>query len=428
LKEEDQFQVEEESQAQLGGEPEALEETGVDFFQQLESEFPPEPEIETSPAPELPHTWDQEVESLPEVVFRQEIPRKIWGKYFWGLDIGCHTIKLVGLQKKFQGLKLVFLCMVEISPQKELLKGGENQDVIATAVMKVLEGLDLERNSIISAIGSSAVVIRQIQYPASARQKMLSALHWETRKYIPFKPDEVVVDAQILEEAGESGKMEVLLTAVPKDQLDAHLKLLDQAGVKPITVDAGQLATINTFLAHDNLQSGETVVLLDMGAGASYLTIYSTQGPFFALSLSVGGNRFTREIQSRCQLGYAEAESLKCRGESYRDQYLDSDIYYPLHEALQNTYELLISEIRQSLVYYNKQTGINKFDRLILTGGSALLPELPEYLSRKLGIMVQVLDPTKNFEVDPNSFDLDQVKKIAPQLTLAVGLALRGAG
>jgi type IV pilus assembly protein PilM len=409
--------------------PEPSEETGGTLFPEDEetgTSFPPRPEIETPPAPELPHAWDQEVDSTPEIVFRQEIPRKSWSKYYWGLDVGSHTIKLVGIQKSFNTLKLIHVCMVEISPQKELQRNAQNSEVISTAILKTLEGLDLERNSIVSAVENSAAVIRQIQYPAGARQKLLSALHWETRRYIPFKPDEVVVDAQILDEEEKSGKIAVLLTAVPKEHLDTHLKLLDRAGVKPLTVDAGQLATINTFLYRNILQQGETIVFLDMGANATYLTIYGDNGPFFTLSLSVGGSRFTREIQSRCQLSYAEAESLKCKGKGNQDQYYDNDTYYPLHEALQNTYELLISEIRQSLVYYNKQTGINKFDRVVLTGGGSALPEFPDYLARKLGISVQLSDPLKNLEFAGKNFDIEQIKKIAPQLTLAMGLALRG--
>ncbi len=392
-----------------------------------EEEIPPTTEIEVPPAPQLPHTWDQEIESQPEIIFRQESPRKPWNKYFWGLDIGSHNIKLVGIQKKLKKLILTHICVVEISPQKELPTEGKDLTLIANSIIKSFEGLDLERNSVTSAIDCASAVVRQIQYPASARQKLLSALHWEVRRFIPFKPDEVVVDAQILDETRKDGKLEVLLTAVPKEQLSDHLKLLDQAGIKPLTVDAGQLAVLNAFLTHDELRPEETVALLDMGARASYLTIYSNLGPFFTLGLSVGGSRFTREIQSRCQMAYAEAESLKCRGENMRDQSFDSDTYYPLHEALQNTYELIVSEIRQSLVYYNKQTGINKFDRLVLTGGGSGLPEFPEYLSRKLGIQVEILNPLKNFEIDPNIFDAAQLREISPKLTLAVGLAMRGA-
>ncbi len=390
-------------------------------------EFPQETDIEAPPEPESPHAWDQEAESQPEVTFRQESPRKAWNKYFWGLDVGAHNIKLVGIQKRLKKLILTHVCVVEISPQRELPAEGKDIALVANSIIKSFEGLDLERNSVTSAIDCASAVVRQIQYPISARQKLLSALHWEVRRFIPFKPDEVVVDAQILDESGKDGKLDVLLTAVPKEQLSGHLKLLDQAGIKPLTVDAGQLAVLNAFLAHDGLRPEETVVLLDMGARASYLTIYGNVGPFFTLALSVGGSRFTREIQTRCQLAYAEAESLKCRvGEDVRDQSSDSDTYYPLHEALQNTYELIVSEIRQSLVYYNKQTGINKFDRLILTGGGSGLTEFPEYLSRKLGVQVEILNPLKKFEIDSNTFDANQLREVSPKLSLAVGLAMRG--
>jgi len=85
-----------------------------------------------------------------------------------------------------------------------------------------------------------------------------------------------------------------------------------------------------------------------------------------------------------------------------------------------------VNEIRQALIYYNKQTGINKFDKLILAGGGASLVELPEYLGRKLGVPVHVFNPLEAFEVDPKKFNVNAVHKLSPQFTLAVGLALRG--
>jgi len=413
--------------------PDTLEEEGVNFFEELE---PSEPmggaEFETPPEPELPEAWEEEIESRPEVVWRESAPRKAWRKYFWGLDIGVHSIKLIGLRKVVKRFSLVYLCLVENSPQKALLKESEEYiDLKAAALMRLLEGLDLERNSMVSCIGSPSVVIRQIEYPTAARSKLLSALRWEIRRYIPFKPDEVVVDAQILAEPQGGSKMDVLLTAVTKEHLSAHLNLLEKVGIKPILVDAAPLAVLNAYSMQKPLKEGEVIVLLDMGASCTCLNIYGPNSPFFTLSLSVGGYRFTREIQSRCRISYVEAEALKCRagrgGDASGEQSYSDELYYTFHEALQTGYDLLISEIRQALIYYNKQTGINKFDRLVLCGGGALLPELPEYLSRKLGVEVEIFNPFEGLEVDPKYFNTKQFNKFASQFAVALGLALREA-
>ena len=440
---------------------EDLEEKGVDFFQDIIAESPPDETLESvspesippepippepiSPEPEppedaeitlpgvdtqsaldMPVSLEEGVESHPEVTFLESAAGSSLGKHIWGLDVGTHSIKLVGITRGFRKTNLTHLSVVEISPQKELSREPNTKDIRVNGLLLAIEKIGLERNSMITAVGSTAVVVRQIQYPLTARQKLLSALRWETRRYIPFKPDEVVVDAQILNENTQAGKMEVLLTAVTKEHLNEHMGVLEQAGIKPLLVDAGPLAVFNAVMSREELKPQETIVLLDMGASVTTLSIYGLNGTFFTLALSVGGYRITREVQARCQIGYREAEDLKCRGERSADHYTDDKLYYPLHEALQNTYEMLVNEIRQALIYYNKQTGINKFDKLILAGGGASLVELPEYLGRKLGVPVHVFNPLEAFEVDPKKFNVNAVHKLSPQFTLAVGLALRG--
>jgi Tfp pilus assembly PilM family ATPase len=66
-------------------------------------------------------------------------------------------------------------------------------------------------------------------------------------------------------------------------------------------------------------------------------------------------------------------------------------------------------------------------DWIVLSGGGALIPFLPEFIQSKLNVPIEVANPLRNIEYDPDIFKNVQPDKIAPLLAVAVGLATRKA-
>jgi type IV pilus assembly protein PilM len=64
--------------------------------------------------------------------------------------------------------------------------------------------------------------------------------------------------------------------------------------------------------------------------------------------------------------------------------------------------------------------------KILLAGGGSKLPGLAEYLAKRFEIPVEVFDPFREIQVDPNKFDPDYMREIVPEMAVAVGLALRG--
>ncbi len=79
----------------------------------------------------------------------------------------------------------------------------------------------------------------------------------------------------------------------------------------------------------------------------------------------------------------------------------------------------LTTEVRRSLDYYGGRFRGAVPERAIVTGGSALLPGLTQYLSTDLDVPVEVGDPLAG---------LGGTRELAgPAMAIAVGLARRGA-
>jgi type IV pilus assembly protein PilM len=64
----------------------------------------------------------------------------------------------------------------------------------------------------------------------------------------------------------------------------------------------------------------------------------------------------------------------------------------------------------------------------MLCGGSALTPGLSEFLNRRFGVPAEIANPLARVSYDPSLFAGQDAMKVAPFLTVGLGLALRRLG
>ncbi len=66
--------------------------------------------------------------------------------------------------------------------------------------------------------------------------------------------------------------------------------------------------------------------------------------------------------------------------------------------------------------------------RILVCGGSALTPGLTEFLNRRFRVNAEIVNPLARIQYDPALFAGQDVAKVAPLLTVGIGLALRRQG
>jgi type IV pilus assembly protein PilM len=94
-------------------------------------------------------------------------------------------------------------------------------------------------------------------------------------------------------------------------------------------------------------------------------------------------------------------------------------------QALQPALAELVTEIRRSLEYYASQRAGATVDRIVLYGGTARLPRLDRFVSREVGLPVEVGNPLKHMASLPAQFSARYLQEIGCLLPVAVGLCLR---
>ena len=92
-----------------------------------------------------------------------------------GLDIGSHSIKLVGLKMTSKGPFLTCLGIKEIPPGKD----KEDVNTVAETLKSLLSEVGLKSKRVRLAVSGSGVHIKQISIPSLPKAELKEAVRWE---------------------------------------------------------------------------------------------------------------------------------------------------------------------------------------------------------------------------------------------------------
>jgi type IV pilus assembly protein PilM len=263
--------------------------------------------------------------------------------------------------------------------------------------------------------------------------------------------------------------------------IEAHMEAMKGGRLQPVHVDVEPLALARSLLAGNPSYMAQTVMVLDLGATFSGIYIFRQGWPSFLRTIPTGGEALTDAVREQLGLSVQEAEAAKrlygdltnmafeppsaapepsADFESTYDavppstaepaepprpaaprmagQATKSEPVWPQDEltpamqeaqgyvssALANKLYDLVNEINRSLDYYRRQNRNENIAAILLSGGSAVIPGLPEMITAEAGVPAVVADPFQYLEtagVAPSEY----LRDIGPTMAVSVGLALR---
>ncbi len=328
-----------------------------------------------------------------------------------GLDIGSHTVKVVEIKEGPEGRELVGFALSEIAPGSS---GGE--EAVTEAIRRVMGESKIETDRVVTAVSGQSVIVRHIELPRMSKEEAKNAIKYEAEQHIPFDIKEVTIDFQMLEEASDPKKIDVLLVAARNDLIDSHLKLIQAAGLKPVVIDVDSFALVNALEASRGKKE-EAVALVNMGAKLTNINIVRDGTSYFTRDISLAGNNLTKAIQESLDLDVPQAEKLKKEeGEAGGDS--------PLSNALNPILKDLVSELRLSFDYYENQALERTTNRILFSGGSARLKNLDKFLTEALGIPAEIWNSLDGLGVS-SDINKERLTDAVPLLAVGIGLALR---
>lgn len=335
-----------------------------------------------------------------------------------GLDLGSSSLKVVELLKEDKKYRLINLGLIASPPGGLLSESKVEQEAVSQAIKQLFREAKITSDEVNVALPESQVFTFVIETPALSERELASSIQWEAEQYIPIPLDEVVLDWKILVQGQKkTDKNQVLLVAAPKRVTEKYQKVLELAGLTPITLETELISASRSLLA--SVPQLTTIMVVNIGSGTTDFSILNSGIVLFTRSIGTGGIAFTRAIKQTLSLEEGQAEEYK-KTYGLEEDKLEGKVAAALKPLMSS----IISEMKKGMGFFSEKVPSGKIDVVLLSGGSCLLPGLIPYLARELNVETQIGNPLTNVEVD---------KKVIPNFnqgdaavySVAIGLGMR---
>lgn len=334
---------------------------------------------------------------------------------FLGVDIGSTSIKIVELQKENGQPKLISYGFSE-NIDTESAKWQKSNKLVAAIVKKICKKSKIHGSNTVSALPTFSVFSSVLNLASVNKKEIASAVHWEAKKVIPLPLEEMVLDWKEIKTTDDSKKKNicVLLTGAPQVLVKKHIEIFKKSHMNLLSLETETFSLIRALIGNDK----STIMLVEVGANTTDVTIVDNSIPMMNRSIDVGGNTITGAIKNNLNIDFESAEQFKY------DLGINS-IGSTSNEALKvvtDAISPIVNEIKYAMSIFQDKNN-KKTEKIILSGGSALLPGLPNYLTKLLNIKVIIGDPWSRVISQDDLKPL--LNEIGPRMSVAVGLAMR---
>lgn len=337
-----------------------------------------------------------------------------------GVDISSFAVKMVELSGG-DGDYRIERYAVEPLPKDAVVDGNiANLDVVSDTVSRCWDRLGTSTKYVALALPTAAVITKKIVLPADLReQEMEVQVESEANQYIPFALDEVNLDFQVIGPAPSPDEVEVLIAASRKEKVEDRVAAVESAGLKPLVVDVESFAAQAAFELIQKQFPGEgkdqIIALVDVGSNVMNVAMMQNDQPIYTREQAFGGSQLTQDIMRTYGMSFEEAEAGKRSG-SLPENY-EAELLRPFLESM-------ALEASRALQFFFTSTPHGHVDRMVLSGGCAILPGVGDIVAERCQVPVVIANPFARMTA-ASKVRAKQLANDAPSLMVACGLALR---
>jgi type IV pilus assembly protein PilM len=344
-------------------------------------------------------------------------------KNFLGIDIGTFSTKMVELSYSKKGkITLVNYAekanspeMEEIfrSPRKKSFSLDHKQ--IAANVKKVLDDAEVKKREAVFSIPDFMTFFTVFKTPPMPEEEIGATIQFEARQHIPLPLKDVTLDWSVIEKGNEKEKIgsKVLLVAVPNKVINEYQQVAQLAGIDLLSIEAEAFSLARASVSSQDV--GKTIQLIDIGVQSTTISIVKDGSIKATYSIDFSEIEMIKALAVKSSMSYTQARQTKDQVGFKKDS--------EQSKALCEQLDVLVNEIKQIAdnLFRTEKKEINK---VVLSGGSSLIPGLREYIEVGTKKETKIIDPFLEF-----SYPLtlkEALKEMGPRYAIATGLALRG--
>ncbi len=351
-------------------------------------------------------------------------------KSFLGIDIGTSSIKIVEVsgekgRKKLENYGEISIPSLYEQPFRTFAKNTfsvSSQDV-SKAIRAILKEANIKGRDSIFPIPDFCSFFTDFELPPMTDEEIPQAVQYEARQHIPMPLSEVTLDWSIIKgksSSKEKSPIQILLVTVPNEVINQYQEIISQSKLKFKALEAEVFGLVRSLIKDKD--DKRLVGIIDIGAQSTSISGIDEGVLKLSHSFDISGNEFTQVLSKALNIDYNKAEELKKKKGLKEENF--QRILAPL-------IDLILIEVKKifSNLYQNNN---KKVEKIIIAGGSALLPGLKEYFLENLKFPflenftpeIEIADPFSDFYYPP--ILEETLKQMGPAYAIAAGAALKG--
>ena len=272
------------------------------------------------------------------------------------------------------------------------------------------------------SLPASAVFHSIVNLPPVGKNEFMPVLKAEVKKLLPYSIDDMILDHQIIESMSTDKNKKIMVSAVPKSIVDFYSRVFQRAGLILDALEPEPSALGRSLIGRDTA----VTMVVDMGAERTNFYIIDQSVPMTSHTTESGGNKINRILQKA--LAVDEAAVPQIKADLYKN-YLAGNSQAPERDKfislLMPVIDPLVKQVEYSFGLYFSQGGNEQKrpEKIILTGGAAMVPFLAEHLAETFKVKCYLGDPWARVICQDKLKPL--LNEIGPRMSVAIGLALK---
>ena len=335
-----------------------------------------------------------------------------------GIDIGTHSIKLVELAGSYANPRVIAWGLAPLPLGAFSENTIANSELISDALNGLIIKSGAKGDSVAVSVSSSHAITKILGMPVDISElEMEEQISIEALHFIPYPIDEVNIDFEVLgPSAANEQENDVLLVACRRSIVDDYIDLIEDSELGLNYIDIDTYALERVYRSQNSLgaNSDQPVALFDIGSSTSHLMVMDDERVLYSRHQNFGASQLIKLIRKEYGVSVDEAEEILHSTQPPGD----------FLTAVQEPFvEMLRQEVSRALQFFYSSSAFSNIDSIVLSGSCCALNGLAGDLEMKMRTKVTVLNPLANATVQMNR---DAVANVAPGLSIAFGLSLRG--
>lgn len=337
-----------------------------------------------------------------------------------GLDIGSRCVKGILLSKGRGQVALEKYFYLDLP---EALNGAPSPELVRQLVADLVAGAGLQKYLVASAIEDREMQVVTLSLPAMPENDLRSAVVSEIETQLGTDSKELSIDYSILPSSDERSSLQVLAYYTKREAVTSHLGVLENAGLKPYSVECAMHAALEAARFNDYIQGDETCLLVDSGDTHTSIGLVSKGELLQFSSIPSGSGAINQQLMDQFSCSFQNSELRKLNHRLEKAEGAED----PEGRSIEQGYYELIVSIHDTATYFRASRKAQSIQKVVIMGGGLMKDGVAGLLEQSLNVPVILADPLRKIEIfGGKEGDRERLPQISPMMHVAVGLALRG--